>query len=701
MSGSVFAFPRLRVVFPLIIVGFLSSFVIAPAQPSLSSTDSYPPDLTYDIPWSAGTSSLADVQQAFNNARSTENSQLGTSIPSLTLPDQATWDAMSDNEKAEWLIYYERVDRGLQPLHGFESNVTGIAQYYAEYLLNNNQFSHDADGNDPWERLNTNSTINSCHDFLGVAENLMYFGTSGSSIGLPLERAIYTWIYDDSSSSWGHRHMALWYPYNDNSGPAGKEGFMGIGRDSGGPYRGWNFAEVIVMNVFDPCASWVYPTPPPVPTLISPTNGTTTSDTTPYFSWGTSTGATLYQIQVDDSSSFTSPVIDYTTGNTNYTPTSGLANSTYYWHVRAHSDSGMWSDWTSTWSFTVSTGPVCYTPGTPLLYSPGNGSTTTDNTPFFDWSGTSYSSRYQIMADNNSNFSSPEINIFTTNSDYTPSSGMSDYPYYWAVRGHNNSGGCDVYGAWSSVWLVTIDTSPPESYYTYLPVVIKEESSQRVLTGRITEQGTPVYGTEVWLRYHDGSSWSTYATTTTNANGEYQFDTLPPLSGDQRYYVRWPNSYGIVYWLSSWICWEISATTVDPSYFRCDFDIDGIDLLTPASASTVAIPRVFTWSQRAITSESYQWHVADPSDNAPWAWTDRLGYVGGINLTGLSGGFTTNTWYGWWIRVYGSNGFGTSFYYNWVSFTNLGSAPESGLIPYSSLASEGDIELIAPPQPMP
>ena len=69
------------------------------------------------------------------------------------------------------------------------------------------------------------------------------------------------WMYDDSGSSWGHRHTVLWYPYHDNSGLTGKEGFLGIGRASGGPYQGpfstsWPFAELIVMNVFDPCSTW-------------------------------------------------------------------------------------------------------------------------------------------------------------------------------------------------------------------------------------------------------------------------------------------------------------------------------------------------------------------------------------------------------------------------------------------------------------
>jgi hypothetical protein len=39
------------------------------------------------------------------------------------------------------------------------------------------------------------------------------------------------------------------------------EGFLGIGRASGGPYQGpfssaWSNAEIIVMNIFDPCSAW-------------------------------------------------------------------------------------------------------------------------------------------------------------------------------------------------------------------------------------------------------------------------------------------------------------------------------------------------------------------------------------------------------------------------------------------------------------
>jgi len=214
----------------------------------------YPPDpLTdYDWPYSSEDSVVA-IQNRFNAARNNENTQLGTSIPNMTLPSEAVWDDMADGERALWLINRERMDRGIAPLDSTELNVTGVAQDYAQFLLDNDAFSHDADGRTPWERLMSNPAINACHDPF-VVENLAVLWGGWT---LPVERAVYMWMYDDSGSSWGHRHNILWYPYNDNSGPLGKEAFLGIGRATG-PHQGWADSDMIVMDVFDPCATWVY-----------------------------------------------------------------------------------------------------------------------------------------------------------------------------------------------------------------------------------------------------------------------------------------------------------------------------------------------------------------------------------------------------------------------------------------------------------
>src|SRR4030042_6099458 len=246
---------------------FLTTTLVGHFSPIRAQPSDYPSDPTADIKWSSGTAGVVDIQAAFNHARAQENAQLGLNLSMLSLPSQGTWDALGDGGRILWLINAERRDRGGQPLNGLESNVTSVAQYYAQYLLDNDLWGHYEDGLSPWERLDTNPAIHTCHDYLNVAENIAVFVTSGLNIPLPVGRAVYMWMYQDQMSAWGHRHAILWYPYNDNSGPAGQEGFLGIGRASGGPYQGpfsqpWNFAELIVMNVFDPCATWDYGIPP-------------------------------------------------------------------------------------------------------------------------------------------------------------------------------------------------------------------------------------------------------------------------------------------------------------------------------------------------------------------------------------------------------------------------------------------------------
>ena len=236
----------------------------------------YPTDPPRDIPWSADYNDLSDVIAAFNSARSTENALLGTFLKPMVAPNAATWAAMSEGERALWLVNEERAARGLAPLQGLETNVNQVAQAYAEWLLANNKFDHEADGSTPWQRLDANPTIAACHDTLLIAENLYWQGTT-SSDGIPLviEQAIYSLIYVDATSAWGHRHAILWTPYTENSGAADREGFLGLGHARGGftnPDDGKFFAytDMIVMNFFDPCATWVAAPPVVVPEPPAP-----------------------------------------------------------------------------------------------------------------------------------------------------------------------------------------------------------------------------------------------------------------------------------------------------------------------------------------------------------------------------------------------------------------------------------------------
>ncbi|HMB54628.1 MAG TPA: hypothetical protein VKU40_15025, partial [Thermoanaerobaculia bacterium] len=62
-----------------------------------------------------------------------------------------------------------------------------------------------------------------------------------------------------------------------------------------------------------------------------------------------------YRLQVDQSSGFSSPVIDLATGGSSYQPASDLAAGLYYWRVRADKVCGTDGDWSSTRSFVVET----------------------------------------------------------------------------------------------------------------------------------------------------------------------------------------------------------------------------------------------------------------------------------------------------------------------------------------------------------
>lgn len=73
-----------------------------------------------------------------------------------------------------------------------------------------------------------------------------------------------------------------------------------------------------------------------------------------------------------------------------------------------------------------------------------------------------------------------------------------------------------------------------ELWNVYIPVIMRNALLQhRDLYDTVTEKGLPLVGTEVSLRFFDGSVWSTYTTSLTDSNGNYEFSTLPQLDSDE------------------------------------------------------------------------------------------------------------------------------------------------------------------------
>jgi uncharacterized protein YkwD len=209
--------------------------------------------MTTDIPWSASGSGVSAIETAFNHARAQDD----TVTAALQMPEQSVWDLMSDQQKALYLLTYERYDRGIKPFEGIDSRVDGVAHAYAQTLYDTGTFGHYEDGT-PWERLDRVQEIADHHDFFAYGENLAAFGKTPGYTEEPIARSIYAWLYDDSSSSWGHRHFCLATGLNDNSGTAGREGLIGFGivrGDEYGYFSGYN-STIIVMNAFDPDEAW-------------------------------------------------------------------------------------------------------------------------------------------------------------------------------------------------------------------------------------------------------------------------------------------------------------------------------------------------------------------------------------------------------------------------------------------------------------
>jgi len=84
---------------------------------------------------------------------------------------------------------------------------------------------------------------------------------------------------------------------------------------------------------------------------------------------------------------------------------------------------------TETWGGGIG-GPI---PAPKLLY-PENQIAINDDTPTFDWENELPADNFQLQVDNDPDFSSPEIDVVRTTSDYTLSNGLPEGVYYWRVQ---------------------------------------------------------------------------------------------------------------------------------------------------------------------------------------------------------------------------------------------------------------------------
>jgi hypothetical protein len=194
--------------------------------------------------------------------------------------------------------------------------------------------------------------------------------------------------------------------------------------------------------------------PPSVPTLASPADGSTGQSLTPSLKWNTAANAVTYEVQVSTASDF-SAVVSSQTGisDTTYVPSGLSGNTQYYWHVRAVNSAGT-SAYSSVRNFTTANPP----PAAPVLSSPSNSATGVSTSPTLSWNSSSGASTYNVQVSLVSDFSTQVVNQTGIAATSLNISGLSgNTVYYWHVSA-TNSGGT---GDFSSTFSFTTIGTPP------------------------------------------------------------------------------------------------------------------------------------------------------------------------------------------------------------------------------------------------
>ncbi|MFH1761578.1 MAG: LamG-like jellyroll fold domain-containing protein [bacterium] len=149
----------------------------------------------------------------------------------------------------------------------------------------------------------------------------------------------------------------------------------------------------------------------------------------PVFSWHHVQGATAYTIQIDTTALFTNLISSTPTTDSFFTPLLNLPIAAIYWRVASDLAPGLWSD----------VGVFTIQPATIPILIPYSPDPTLETKPTLQWHTVPGASSYNIMIDDNSDFSS--VIAFTPVTD-TQYSMLTDLPMgmiYWKVKSDLNT----------------------------------------------------------------------------------------------------------------------------------------------------------------------------------------------------------------------------------------------------------------------
>ncbi len=384
------------------------------------------------------------------------------------------------------------------------------------------------------------------------------------------------------------------------------------------------------------------PAIPSVPVLSFPANNALTTDYTPRLDWKDSTpDLDHYQLQVDDNSDFSSPVLDQNDITlSEFTPVSNLApNTKYYWRVRAYNAVGDDSPWSASRTFRTAILP-------PTLLGPSGA--LLNKHPPFTWEGVPGAASYVLEVSTTDTFASKAINKTVSALSYTHTADLlPNTHYFWRVKA-NAAAGSHGPSAYSEVWEFT--TANPPS------VPVLSAPANNALTTDYTPpldwkdsalpSGT-VFG-HYEVQIDNNSDFSSPEATGSTAAGDItdsKFTPLSDLASNTKFYwrVRSLNDAGES---SAWSASRTFRTALTPPVLNAPADAANLLELRPpfdwsdvpgATGYTIQIannpnfkPVLRTGNPAASTylpttdltkNATLYWRVQTRGTNGPSAWS--------------------------------------------------------------------------------
>ena len=164
------------------------------------------------------------------------------------------------------------------------------------------------------------------------------------------------------------------------------------------------------------------------PSLVSPAHGATNQMPNALLDWTAVSGAVVYKIQIDTSSSFTNPAV-YTSTLSATNAVNLLFNTKYYWRVKAFDASNDSSYWSTVYSLTVL--------NKILQISPKDSTVSCPLDTLLKWKGVSGCTFIDVQVDTTVSFNSPYLSSYSISGSLAQSKPQNLHfgnKFFWRIR---------------------------------------------------------------------------------------------------------------------------------------------------------------------------------------------------------------------------------------------------------------------------